>query len=119
MQELQPVITLRLLNMEFTGQNLQLLHRPGQGGLTLFPKLKDLTLGTCNQDVDVGILLRMLGSRYWSSPQVIWPIDPSEELVKAEIYVRHLPVELVKYAEMIDKNGERMKDRPISCRFIL
>ena len=114
MKELQSITTLSLLNMEFTDHNLQLLHRPGQRGLTLFPKLKDLTLGTCDQDIDVGILLRMLGSRYWALPR---PIVPVEELVKAKVYVRHLPVELVKYAEMIDKSGQRMKDRPISCRF--
>ena len=115
MKELQSVTTLSLLNMEFTDHNLQLLHRPGQRGLTLFPNLKDLTLGTCNQDVDVGILLRMLGSRYWTPPR---PIIPIEELVKAEIFFRRRPVlELVNYANMIDKNGQRMKDRPISCRF--
>jgi hypothetical protein len=116
-RELKHLRAITLINVEINNRILQLLHRPGEGGQTLFPKLEQLTLAICNHDVDEELLLRMLGSRYWTPPGVSSMTGHSVELRQASIMVRNLSVGLMKYAEMICKNGEVMGDRRISCTF--
>ncbi|KAF9522857.1 hypothetical protein CPB83DRAFT_863919 [Crepidotus variabilis] len=139
MKELQSVAGFKMLGVEVNDRILKMMNRPcledepefdddsnprtSLIGHTLFPELKELILGSCNTNIDVGILQRMLGSRFWTVPDVTrttgeqmeFPPIPKTELRRAEVVVRDLTVDLIKYADMINTNGKYMRDKLINC----
>ena len=63
-------ITCLILEDPITDNILRALHCPAKYGdqLCHFPNLKRLGLGKCIATIDDGLLLRMLGSRFWTLP---------------------------------------------------
>ena len=102
MDELKEVTCL-ILEGPITDNILRALHRPAQYGdqPCYFPNLKRLGLGKCVATIDNDLLLRMLGSRFWTVPYIAGPKLPTTELEFACITVQEVTPELEAYAEMI------------------
>ncbi|KAF9483238.1 hypothetical protein BDN70DRAFT_990561 [Pholiota conissans] len=93
-----------------------------------FPHLMHLGLAVCALDIDDDVLLRMLGSRFWT------PVDPTrpsrntdgdgaedtgfEELRTAHIWVRELTPNMKVYEDMMEKCSKRIKEWVALDRFL-
>jgi hypothetical protein len=68
-------ITCLVLESPITDNILRALHRPAKYGhqSCYFPNLKRLDLGKCVSTINNGLLLRMLGSRFWTLPYIAGP----------------------------------------------
>ena len=107
MDELKEVTCL-ILEGPITDNILRALHRPAQYGHQpcYFPNLKRLGLGKCVATIDNDLLLRMLGSRFWSFPYIAGPKLSSTELDLACITVQEVTAEHQAYAAMIRRTTE-------------
>jgi len=82
----------------------------------LFPDLEDVTLGTIAADVDPGVVMRMLGSRFFNPPVPsahahLQAHQQIAELKKAAVKVRTLTREMDRYATMLRDVGQRSKGK--------
>ncbi|KAF8806149.1 hypothetical protein BYT27DRAFT_7257561 [Phlegmacium glaucopus] len=109
MNELKQITNL-ILEGPITDNILRALHRPAQHGHQpcYFPNLERLGLGKCVATIDSGLLLRMLGSRFWT------PCDVGPKLLATELYyacitVQEVTAELKAYTEMINKTARGMR----------
>ena len=107
MDELKQVTCL-ILEGPITDNILRALHRPAKYGnqLCYFPNLKRLGLGKCVATIDNGLLLRMLGSRFWTIPYIAGPKLSTAELELACITVQEVTAEHEAYAAMIKRTTE-------------
>jgi hypothetical protein len=107
MDELKQIACL-ILEGPITDNILRALHRPAKYGnqLCYFPNLKRLGLGKCVATIDNGLLLRMLGSRFWTVPYIAGPKLSATELELACITVQEVTAEHEAYAEMIERTTE-------------
>lgn len=107
MEELKQ-ITCLILEGPITDNILRALHRPAKYGQQpcYFPNLKRLGLGKCVATIDNGLLLRMLGSRFWTLPYIAGPRLSATELELACIMVQEVTAEHEAYAEMIKQTTE-------------
>ena len=107
MDELKQVTCL-ILEGPITDNILRALHRPAKYGnqLCYFPNLKRLGLGKCVATIDNGLLLRMLGSRFWTLPYIAGPKLSTTELELACITVQEVTAEHEAYAAMIKRTTE-------------
>ena len=107
MDGLQQVTSL-ILEGPITDNILRAFHRPAQYGdqPCYFPNLKRLGLGKCVATIDNGLLLRMLGSRFWTPPYIAGPKLPGTELEFACITVQEVTAEHEAYAAMIKRTTE-------------
>ena len=96
-------ITCLILEGPITDNILRALHRPAKYGRQpcYFPNLKRLGLGKCVATIDNGLLLRMLGSRFWTLPYIAGPKLSATELELACITVHEVTAEHEAYEEMI------------------
>ena len=101
-------ITCLILEGPITDNILRALHRPAKYGHQpcYFPNLKRLGLGKCVATIDNGLLLRMLGSRFWTVPYISGPKLSATELELACITVQEVTAEHEAYAEMIKRTTE-------------
>ena len=102
-------ITCLILEGPITDNILRALHRPAKYGHQhcYFPDLKRLGLGKCVSTIDNGLLLRMLGSRFWTLPYIAGPKLSKTELELACVTVQEVTAEHEAYAEMIKRTTER------------
>ena len=107
MEELKH-ITCLILEGPITNNILRALHRPAKYGhqSCYFPNLKCLGLGKCVATIDNGLLLRMLGSRFWTPPYIAGPKLFATELELACITVQEVTAEHEAYAAMIKGSTE-------------
>ena len=107
MDELKQVTSF-ILEGSITDNILRALHRPAKYGnqFCYFPNLKRLGLGKCVTTIDNGLLLRMLGSRFWTLPYIAGPRLSSTELEFACITVQEVTAEHQAYAAMIKRITE-------------
>ncbi|KAF8186651.1 hypothetical protein BJ912DRAFT_927001 [Pholiota molesta] len=79
-----------------------------------FPHLKQLGLSLCEESVDEGVLLRMLGSRFWTPVSVVRSAvdDPRkrQELLSAHVWVSECTPNMMKYEKMINMCAERIRE---------
>lgn len=87
-----------------------------------FPHLKQLGLSLCEESIDEEVLLRMLGSRFWTPVSVVvhppaYSADDTavndlmktrQELCTAHVWVRECTPNMVKYEKMINMCAERI-----------
>jgi hypothetical protein len=101
-------ITCLILEGPITDNILRALHRPAKYGHQpcYFPNLKRLGLGKCVATIDNGLLLRMLGSRFWTLPYIAGPKLSATELELACITVQEVTAEHEAYAAMIKRATE-------------
>lgn len=107
MDELKQVTCL-ILEGPITDNILRALHRPAKYGHQpcYFPNLKRLGLGKCVATIDNGLLLRMLGSRFWTLPYIAGPKLSTTDLELACITVQEVTAEHEAYAAMIKRTTE-------------
>ncbi|KAJ3501257.1 hypothetical protein NLJ89_g9421 [Agrocybe chaxingu] len=110
MPELRWVHRFGMHNVEVTNKILLMLHRPAQQGVQTcyFEHLIFLWLGRCRADVDPAILLRMLGSRFWT---IQGTCVPPAELESARIGVDAdmVTVDMAEYERVINTCSARIK----------
>ncbi|KAF9048956.1 hypothetical protein BJ165DRAFT_1609925 [Panaeolus papilionaceus] len=103
---IEHVQSLHILGGTFDFQLVEVFKRPMTTELEcedVFPELRNLGISQVTADVDDGVILRMLGSRFWDFKFATKQDVPLLEAAK--IHVDSLTDEMEKYVNMISRCG--------------